>query len=494
MTLMNFVPGRVDHHGLEVLVAGFGLLSLERMVDGDRHANRYAILTSIIFACGLWMGTEALPWVILFVAYLALAAAWKGGDLLRRAVVFGLAFTAATAAVLPLAIAPAEYTSLALSWYSAADVVFAGLAAFMFIGAWLVGRRVENTWGRLAVMAIFGLFAAAAFYVIVPDVINGPFANYDDFDSGTALAIIGEAQPMSHRLQYNPYNHLQVYAAAMSALQNLLFPVCGIIALAFAAYRATPRQRVLFLAHGLFLVVATTLAFLWQQRVGWFMQFFMLAPLLYLLLAWGNKLAACPPGRFRLWARLGTFLVFAFLIVTVLIPSLVGDKPASADTFFFPGARTEVGCPLRTASEFLMRPDGYGRETHTILSGANEGPELLFRTKHNVIAANFNVAGNEDVYNFFGARDDETAQAIMKRWRTDLVLICRNFPPAYARLNHPHIGTTAFLAMTSDGKLNLVSSPDHPTLVERLVRGPVPAWLKPVEIPGDKDYLLFEAR
>jgi hypothetical protein len=128
------------------------------------------------------------------------------------------------------------------------------------------------------------------------------------------------------------------------------------------------------------------------------------------------------------------------------------------------------------------------------LSGANEGPELLFRTPHNVIAANFNVPGNKDVYDFFGARDDEQAEAIAKRWHADLVLVCRSFPLGYARLEHADLGKSAFFGLAHDGKLHIVSDLQHPTLIERLVRGPIPPWLKPVEIPGDKDYLLFEVQ
>jgi hypothetical protein len=74
------------------------------------------------------------------------------------------------------------------------------------------------------------------------------------------------------------------------------------------------------------------------------------------------------------------------------------------------------------------------------------------------------------------------------------VLICRSFPRPYARLDHIQFGKTAFLSPDADGKIGLISNPDHPTLIEHLVRGSAPAWLKPVEIPGDKDYLLFEVK
>jgi hypothetical protein len=541
LVLMNFAPGRVDHHGYEILVAGFGLLCLERMAEGGRTGNLYAVAAAVVFACGLWIGTEALPWVILFIACLAAMAAWSGEALLRRAALFGAAFALSTLAVLPLAVAPADYSSLALSWFSPADVVFASLVAGMFVLVFLIdricskrdavplpslrARRRAEAWAglgegwlsatlekpspipsrkngrgaltarviRILLMIVFGSIAAALFCSIMPDALRGPFADYDNFDSTIALASIGEAQPLLRALRFNPTNHAQIFAALINVIQLLLLPCAALFAVGIAAARAAPRQRGVFLAHGLFLAVAIALALFWQMRIGWFMQFFTLAPLTYLLVMGWKKIANAYRGRIRFWAEIGAFLSLGF-IPAVLVPALAHNAPLLSDVVLFPAARAAPVCPLRPAADFLNAPWGYGDRPHTILSGANEGPELLFRTQHNVIAANFNVAGNEDVYNFFGARDDDAAQNILKRWHADLVLVCRSFPLAYARLDHAHLGTTMFLGPAGDGRLHLVSDPDLPTLIERLVRGPVPSWLKPVEIPGDKDYLLFEVR
>jgi hypothetical protein len=493
LVVMNFVPGRVDHHGYEILVAGFGLLCLERMAAGGRRKNLYAVGAAIALACGLWIGTEALPWVILFVGCLEVMAAWQGGDLLRRAAVFGLCFTAATLVVLPLAVAPAEYSSLALSWYSAADVVLAALVAAMFAGAWLAGRATPHRSLRLLIMAALGLAAAAAFFALVPGAAQGPFADYDDFDSTIALANIGEAQPLAASLRVDFHNLSQTGGALVSFSRTLFLPLAGFLALCLATFRADPRRRPMLFAYGAFFGASILLTLFWQMRVGWFMQFFAVAPLTYLLVAGWERVGKHATGRARFWLEVAVFLALGFA-PTVLVPALAGDAPFWSDVVLFPAARPAPGCPLRAAADFLNQPWGYGAATHTVMSGGDEGPELLFRTRQNVIAANFNVAGNRDAYDFFGARDDDAARAILRRWHADLVLVCRNFPLAYARLDHARLGKTAFLSPAADGKLYLVSNPEHPTLIERLIRGPVPVWLKPVEIPGDKDYLLFEAR
>lgn len=495
LMMMNFVPGRVDHHGYEILVAGFGLLCLERMVADDvRRGNRMAILAAIVFACGLWIGTEALPWVLLFIGCLAVLAAWYGGALLGRAAVFGVAFFASTLAVLPLAVAPADYSSLALSWYSTADVILAALVMAMFVAAYCTGKWLKAaTWPRVGLMAVLGIAAALAFFMLVPHAIHGPFADYDDFDSTIALASIGEAQPLIQNFRFNIHNPMQIMAACLSMVELLLLPVVALIATGFAAYRASSRKRSIIMAHGIFLGAALLLALFWQMRVGWFMQFFTIAPLTYLLVKLWEKIAQRFAGRRRFVMEITAFCAIGFFPV-ILIPAVAHDAPVLSDVILFPAARTEQACPMRTTADFLNASWGLGDRTHTILASGNEGPELLFRTHHNVIAANFNVAGNEDVYNFFGARDDDEAKAIMNRWHADLVLICRAFPLGYARLAHAQLGRTAFLSEGDDGKLRLVSNPLHPTLIERLAHGPVPSWLKPVEIPAESGYLLFEKK
>jgi len=60
--------------------------------------------------------------------------------------------------------------------------------------------------------------------------------------------------------------------------------------------------------------------------------------------------------------------------------------------------------------------------------------------------------------------------------------LAASIPLGYAGLDHARIGSPPFLNLDKDGKLRLVSNPQHLTLIEKLVRGEGPIWLKPVEI------------
>jgi hypothetical protein len=443
----------------------------------------------------LWIGTEALPWMLLFIGCLGVMTLALDGEMPLRAAFFGVCLAGATALVLPLAVAPAEYQSLALSWYSLADVLLAALVAILFFVYWgviRVSKKSVPLAGRFVLMALLVAGAAYLFMRLVPSVQGGPFADYDDFDSTVALANIGEAQPLAPGLIPHLRNHAEAVAALLGFIQLMLLPLCGLAACGVAVRRAnTLQQRLIVGTHSVFLATSMLLTLFWQIRVGWFMQFFAIVPITYLLVTGWDAIGRRYTSRPRFWLELGLFLALGFLPV-VLVPTAAHDEPVWSNVMLFPAARPATVCPLRTASDFLSQSWGYGGRRHVVLSGANEGPELLFRTLHDVIAANFNVAGNLDVYNFFGAREDAEAKAIAHKWHADLVLACRSIPLGYARLKGSQIGKTAFLTTTKEGTLGIVSNPEHPTLIERLAQGKAPSWLKPIEIPGDKDYLLFE--
>ena len=102
-----------------------------------------------------------------------------------------------------------------------------------------------------------------------------------------------------------------------------------------------------------------------------------------------------------------------------------------------------------------------------------DGPELLYRTRHEVIGTPYhrNDRGILDTYDFFSAADPATALAIATRRQIDLVLIC---PTGSERLFHAREG--------------------EDVLLDRLSREQAPPWLVPVELPQTvaTAYRLFE--
>lgn len=492
LVLMNYMPGRVDHHGWQILAAGYSLVALAGAVNGQT-SWKLDFLTAMILVCGLWIGTEAMPWVALFVACLGFNAAWQGGAALKQAARFGAFFLFASVLVLALAVTPDHYTDRALSWYSGADVLFAGLTALMFACAWLVAAPLKGRLPRMSVMAGAAFIVAAVFVMLVPEIRQGPFADYDEFDATIALDGIGEAQPFLNQIRFNPYFLMHNVSALMHVLQGLWLSLLGVAGLILAWKRGDERQKMYAGFFAAYLLSAIGLTVFCQMRVGWFMQYFAAAAVVPVIVAVASGLKEKYTVGYPLFAA----VALSCLLPVVLIPAAVADAPLATSVLMFPANRGAPSCDLHSMADYLANDwagDAHKQIPHTIMASGNEGPELAFRTPHNVIAANFNVAGNADAYEFFGARDDAVARRIAARWGADRVLICRSFPLTYARLMHARLGKTAFLGTAADGKMYLFSDPQHPALVERLARGPVPDWLKPVVIPYDTDYLLFEIK
>jgi hypothetical protein len=126
-------------------------------------------------------------------------------------------------------------------------------------------------------------------------------------------------------------------------------------------------------------------------------------------------------------------------------------------------AKAGVPCPVTAVSRWLAAEPGLNRETHRLLSFINFGPELLYRTRHEVVGTpnHRNGAGVLDTINALGRLPPEAARAVLERRGVDLVLVCRGTEEAvdYRTGNR---GETLFAAME---------------------QGRAPAWLQPIPLP-----------
>jgi hypothetical protein len=556
MLLFDFTPGHVDHHGAQAVIAGFGLLSLGKIITGDQ-GRLYAVLAALIFACGFWIGAEALPWAILFIACAGVASAWLGGKVARDAALFGLLLPLFCAALVPIALPAAEFSSRALSWFSPAYVLFAALAGGILIVGWALGRFTESRWLRVMLYAACALAAGMAFFAAISSALSGPFADYDHFDATIALDNITEATPLSHALRFNRYMPASLVPALLAFLRLIALPLAGLATCFVMARKACgkePRLRagrllpllmgeepapdlirgrdgddraagntasyarpspppnpppsrgrafrsyhashfleplvLVYLSNAVFLAAAMALTVFWQMRVGIFMEIFALAPLTALLVAGWDWLRWGLWDRRLFWAEIGLFLLLGPLPV-VILPAILHHAPLYPDTLLFPVARGAAPCQLDPVLPTLNDPHGLGASPLTIMNISDTGPELLFSTRHNVIAGNFDVAGNADAFTFFHALNDNAAQAAAQRWHADLVLICKTAPSLYLGKDYFSADHTR-LKLGADGKLHYTNIDAAQPLIERLIRGQIPSWLKPIEIPDSSDYLLFE--
>ena len=123
------------------------------------------------------------------------------------------------------------------------------------------------------------------------------------------------------------------------------------------------------------------------------------------------------------------------------------------------------------AATVLADPAGLGARPRLIAAPIDNGPELLFRTPHRVLAAPYqhDVTGNLDVFDLFSARNAAAAQAITARRHVELILLC----PAKPGMWLPDRG-------------------GRPSFFDQLSSGEVPGWLRVLPLPKESGVRLYE--
>lgn len=130
--LVQFRPGRVDHHNAQILCAIAGVLFLARSLE----ENRCGVIAGVLFGVGLAVGYEALVLVVPALALAAIIALWQphaGAGVVRAAA----AATATMLAVLVLTLPPTRWLDFRCD---ALSLNLPVLAAFCTAGLWAALR------------------------------------------------------------------------------------------------------------------------------------------------------------------------------------------------------------------------------------------------------------------------------------------------------------------------------------------------------------------
>lgn len=487
--LFQFSPGRADHHAYQVLVSGVAFLCLARMIASLR-AWRPAVLASLALSLGLWIGGEGVLTLIMFSAALAFASAWLGGRAMSHAALFGFCLGVFSALVLPLARSADEWGRLDITWFSTAYVLFAALTGLVFVAGWLLGRGTDKRQLRVLLFLALACFNGALFFFFAPKALSGPYADMTAPNVSIILGHVMEARSVLHYLRQDVFDAAGWGRFAAAFLLYAFIPsVCFGVVL-WNLFRSRGRRRVLWLSAGLFILVPFLMALFWQKRVFVFAQFFALVPLAWLMARWWTAVHLHDYGPPRPFFRARAF-VLCGLAPAVFVYVFAAHAPLKSGLRMFPLARAADHCSFDAVEVVLDDPAGLGKRPRVIMNVMDNGPEILFRTKHAVLSAPYNADGNRDSVDFFSARDEKKALSILIRRKADLVLFCRYISPFYAGLDRAAI-FRAPLVQDAKGGLHIRSDPKRLTMIERMLNNKAPPWLKRVEIALDSGYLLYE--
>ncbi|TCD10985.1 hypothetical protein [Oricola cellulosilytica] len=177
--LWNFVPGRIDHHGLQ-LVLMMALLS----GIADPRPVRGGLLAGVAATLSISIGLETLPFIAVALGALALVAALQFDDARLRLQALGWAFglsalPVAFALAGPSVVADNACDALSAFWVSA--ILLGGAVAALTPLSWRIGvlsRDHAVVW-RLASLAVPATAAGIALAVAFPACLDGPYQMID---------------------------------------------------------------------------------------------------------------------------------------------------------------------------------------------------------------------------------------------------------------------------------------------------------------------------
>ena len=441
-TIGMFVPLRLDHHGWQL---AFLALAISGMAD-PKKARGGAVLgiaTGLSLAIGLEMliylgllgGATVLLWVVdrsqrdRLAAYAASLVASTG-----------LAFLIFASNANWLAVCDA----LSPVWLSDAAI---GGAAMLGLSR----LKLEGWKGRFGAAAVAGA-ALAAFHATAWPHCLQRLEGVSPEATALWLDHVREARPF--------YRHSWRIAATAIAL-----PITALFGWALLVWNARKQGAEghdllgRTLAVALPSVAALALLF-WQTRAAPAAQMMALpaATALFVLLAWPWIMA---PER---WKRY-TGVLLAIIAFGAAVPVGIQLVPAAKSS----AARINVAkanrlCPSMAAlAPINALPKG------TIFTFIDLGPRLIVATHHDAIGGPYhrNDRAIADVMKAFRG-DEAQAHRIVTEYGSDYLMICPNMSTA-----------TIFMTEAREG------------FYGQLVRGKVPAWLEPIEMPEDSPFEMW---
>lgn len=409
----EFVPGRVDHHNVQIaLTLGMILASME-----GRRRTGWAIAAGAIAATGLAIGTEVLPGVVASLVCFALY--WVIEPRRSRPQVLAFAASFPSALLLHLLIGSPVQTWLtpACDALSATYVVAGVCYSVAMLVATLAASGLRHPALRLGVMALLGLATIALVLWLFPECRNGPYGNVDADLANILFPEIGEAQP------------LWEWAGQMrQQLALLVAPVLGMVAVLLVPALSPANQR-----------------WRWLVLAGFCLALF----LVFCLQVRGFRLlsVAVLPGSAWLVARVWQWFRARQTLVSaaaagVTIMAFTGAAHWSLFSLAFSTLAPKApvaqelswnGCLERSAYQPLAAlPPG------RMMSFLLIGPQLLLETPHAVVSAGYhrNEAGLRDMVRFYGGGETE-ARAVASERGLNYLVFCRGLPANQGLANVP---------------------------------------------------------
>jgi hypothetical protein len=459
--------GRADHHALLLLLAtlllGFCIRLLTR-----QHAFREATFAGLAAAFGLWVSTEFL--VFIGVAMAALGMGWLAatGGMGMKNQRFASALTVGTGLALLVERGPVNLGALENDRLSVIHVaIFAFIALFWWLARHLTSDdrpwRTRSTqiqrhyadgfafphpkskvWLDLPLRGLLALGGVVTITLLLfelfPQLGAGPLGRVEPLYDHLRLQRIAEIQPLIPAAWFadQAYGELAHRFIMMLGIALLALPF---LIWALAARAEAPPAGWLPIAVALMAFLPLAL-----HQLRWFGYLQLLLVMPYAGAVY-HLLRKLPPGTSdRGWRLLRPLVIVGALFWPLTLAQLL-PRPVTDVTSGI--------CPITTIAPALQAMAA--GEPKTILTLADHGPEILYRTRHRVLSIPNHrpQPGFAVTFRSLTAGDDKAALEELRRHRVDWILLC------------PGEIEGAFFRVDSD--------PSR-TVYQRLIEGDAPAW------------------
>jgi hypothetical protein len=444
--MVQFKPGRIDHHNAQILCAVAGLLFLFRSLED----TRMGWVAGAFLGLGLAVGYEAIGLVVPALGLSAIVTLWRGRGIDGAAHATAAAAGTMLAALL-VTTPPARWLAIHCDALSLNLPLLAGCCA---AGLWAAHRRANlaSPLARIAVAAVGAAVGGALYAGLEPACLLGPFGQVNP-----ALRPIWFDQVIEGR------NVLAVGNGRLApGLAFAAFVALG-AAVQWAAWRA---QRDATNGLTTAVIVLAGLLGCWQIK----------------LMTYACWLAIMPVAIFA--ARLGRVGTVSHPIVriaaVIFLNQVMFDATFSAAETT---VRAAVGKPVAAAAEPNVGRDCIKTSNVSqlaalppglVASNMDLGPYIVATTPHRVVAAPYHrldkgILAQQALFN---AKPDE-AEKLLDAMGVDYIVLCANAGMAQPR---------AEAGETSDG------------LRARLLRGEGVSYLQEIPRPVDISIKVWRVR
>lgn len=438
----QFVPGRIDHHGLALALSMTAFAALLASFRNAAFAAGVAVAGALAAAVSL----ETAP--VAAAAFAVLTARWiLSGD---RAQLrgFGVAMFVAAPAILFATLGASSFSDAhcdAFAPPAAAALTGAGVLALVFSVLPLKHAPV-----RAGAAAIGAAMLAAALWTWFPHCVAGPFEGMDPLVRSVWLSSVTEIKSPLALLRKNPGALISFYA----------FPLAAIGVGVLALRRAPGEDRSKQLAALAFLAFASLLLLAAVRGAG-LATAFAIIPFSTLLAAASRPVRLFPPQR--LAAFLAIFLVASPASYVALGAAAGNHKEAAG------GADSRSGADGESCDNAQSMKALQALPASLLFTPIDLGPALLVQTDHQITAAPYhrNDLSMRRTIVFFTA-DDAAARAVFDQSGARYLVFCPN-----------------------SGEAAVYRSRAPEGLAARLAKGAVPDWLSPVDVKGAAPLQIF---